>query len=328
MGLATNPDLRHRGDAAAARPLRARRGDPVLRHPHRARRDGPGPVLRRGRRPALRRPLRDESGDRAPADVPDLDRSCATCSTRCASIRRALDGRVPLIGFSGSPWTLACYMVEGGGPRTTTAGEEHAVQPPRPAAPHPGGQRRGGGRLPQRADRRRRAGGDGVRHLGRRARRRRVPAVQPRLPARCSRRERTDAAGTPMPRIVFTKGGGLWLEEMAARREVLGVDWTVNLGARARRWAAAWRCRATSIPRAVRAAGAGRRRGARGCWRISARRTPAPAPAHADLQPGTRHQPAHAARTRAGAGGGGALPIRRRCAPRRASPESSASGVP
>jgi uroporphyrinogen decarboxylase len=32
-----------------------------------------------------------------------------------SAIRRALQGRVPLIGFSGSPWTLACYMVEGAG---------------------------------------------------------------------------------------------------------------------------------------------------------------------------------------------------------------------
>jgi uroporphyrinogen decarboxylase len=32
-----------------------------------------------------------------------------------------LNGRVPLIGFSGSPWTLACYMVEGKRQQTTTA---------------------------------------------------------------------------------------------------------------------------------------------------------------------------------------------------------------
>ena len=50
--------------------------------------------------------------------------------------------------------------------------------------------------------------------------------------------KRTDAAGTIIPRIVFTKGGGLWLEEMEQLDcEVLGVDWTVNLGRRAPRWA-------------------------------------------------------------------------------------------
>ena len=38
-------------------------------------------------------------------------------------------------------------------------------------------------------------------------------------------------AGVDIPRIVFTKGGGLWLEQMAALEcEVLGLDWTVNLG--------------------------------------------------------------------------------------------------
>jgi uroporphyrinogen decarboxylase len=46
--------------------------------------------------------------------VPDLDKLRYVFDA-VTSIRRALNGRVPLIGFSGSPWTLACYMVEGGG---------------------------------------------------------------------------------------------------------------------------------------------------------------------------------------------------------------------
>ena len=48
--------------------------------------------------------------------------------------------------------------------------------------------------------------------------------------------KRDGADGQPVPRIVFTKGGGLWLEDMRALDcEVLGVDWTVNLGAARRR---------------------------------------------------------------------------------------------
>jgi uroporphyrinogen decarboxylase len=46
--------------------------------------------------------------------VPDMDKLRYVFDA-VTSIRKALNGRVPLIGFSGSPWTLACYMVEGGG---------------------------------------------------------------------------------------------------------------------------------------------------------------------------------------------------------------------
>jgi hypothetical protein len=49
-------------------------------------------------------------------------------------IRRELDGRVPLIGFSGSPWTLACYMVEGGGSKDW--GKVKALALNEPAAMH------------------------------------------------------------------------------------------------------------------------------------------------------------------------------------------------
>ena len=49
-------------------------------------------------------------------------------------IRRELDGAVPLIGFSGSPWTLACYMVEGGGSKEW--GKVKALALNEPAAMH------------------------------------------------------------------------------------------------------------------------------------------------------------------------------------------------
>src|SRR5690606_37443256 len=59
------------------------------------------------------RPLRDESAVRA-LRAPDLGQLQYVFDA-VTQIRTALQGRVPLIGFSGSPWTLACYMVEGGG---------------------------------------------------------------------------------------------------------------------------------------------------------------------------------------------------------------------
>jgi uroporphyrinogen decarboxylase len=46
--------------------------------------------------------------------VPDIGKDLKYVTDAVSQIRKALDGRVPLIGFSGSPWTLSCYMVEGG----------------------------------------------------------------------------------------------------------------------------------------------------------------------------------------------------------------------
>ena len=123
---------------------RARRGDPVLRHPHRARRDGPGPELRASAKArASRARCATRRRWRALA-VPDMDKLRYVFDA-VTSIRRALDGRVPLIGFSGSPWTLACYMVEGARLRRLPAGQDDAVRAARPDAPHAGDQRRRGG---------------------------------------------------------------------------------------------------------------------------------------------------------------------------------------
>ncbi len=74
---------------------------------------GLGLSFAQGEGPKFAHPLRDEAAVVRLA-VPDLDRLRYVFDA-VTSIRRALNGRVPLIGFSGSPWTLACYMVEGGG---------------------------------------------------------------------------------------------------------------------------------------------------------------------------------------------------------------------
>ena len=134
---------------------------------------------------------------------------------------------------------------------TTTGWSRRMLYAPaRPDAPHPGRQRRGGGGLPQRADRRRRAGGDGLRQLGRRARRRRLPGVQPGLHASaccgsCKRERRRPAraAASSSPRAA-ARG---WRRSPALGADVVGLDWTVDLGrARAARRRPASRCRATS----------------------------------------------------------------------------------
>ncbi|MDP3136898.1 MAG: uroporphyrinogen decarboxylase family protein, partial [Burkholderiaceae bacterium] len=66
-----------------------------------------------GEGPRFASPVRDEAAV-ARLRVPDMD-LLRYVFDAVGSIRKALAGSVPLIGFSGSPWTLACYMVEGGG---------------------------------------------------------------------------------------------------------------------------------------------------------------------------------------------------------------------
>ena len=71
-------------------------------------------TVQEGTGPRLAPPLRSAADIDALID-PDPERDLRYVMDAIGAARRALDGRVPLIGFSGSPWTLACYMVEGGG---------------------------------------------------------------------------------------------------------------------------------------------------------------------------------------------------------------------
>ncbi len=70
-----------------------------------------------GEGPKFERPVRT-SADIAKLGVPDPGRELKYVIDAVALIRRELHGRVPLIGFAGSPWTVATYMVEGGGSKT------------------------------------------------------------------------------------------------------------------------------------------------------------------------------------------------------------------
>ncbi len=77
---------------------------------------GLGLYFAEGEGPQFQRPLQNEADIRKlPVPDPDLDLRYVLDGVR--AIKQALNGSVPLIGFSGSPFTLACYMIEGGGSR-------------------------------------------------------------------------------------------------------------------------------------------------------------------------------------------------------------------
>ncbi len=98
--------------------------------------------------------------------VPDMAK-LAYVFDAVREIKRALKRSVPLIGFAGSPFTLACYMIEGGGQRRLRRGAANGVCPTRSARPPGRHQCEGRRSVFERADCRGRRCGDDLRHLGR-----------------------------------------------------------------------------------------------------------------------------------------------------------------
>ncbi|MDB5798825.1 MAG: uroporphyrinogen decarboxylase [Paucimonas sp.] len=190
---------------------------------------GLGLSFAEGEGPRFARPLRDEQAVLALRE-PDLS-SLQYVFDAVTQIRTALDGRVPLIGFSGSPWTLACYMVEGGGSddfRTVKAMlysrpdlMHHILKTNAAAvAAYLNAQVDAGAQALMIFDTWGGALADGAYQ--------RFSLDYMRAAIRQTKRERD---GVPVPLIVFTKGGGLWLEEIAGcGADAVGLDWTVNLG--------------------------------------------------------------------------------------------------
>jgi uroporphyrinogen decarboxylase len=191
---------------------------------------GLGLSFAQGEGPRFAHPVRDEAAVAA-LQVPDLDKLRYVFDA-VTSIRHALSGRVPLIGFSGSPWTLACYMVEGAGSddyrlvKSMLYGRPDLMERmleinARAVAAYLNAQIDAGAQAVMVFDSWGGVLADGAfQRFSLAYTRRVVEALQ---------REKD---GVRIPVIVFTKGGGLWLEEIASiGADVVGLDWTVNLAA-------------------------------------------------------------------------------------------------
>jgi len=147
-------------------------------------------------------------------------------------IRKELNGSIPLIGFAGSPWTLATYMVEGGSSKDFAKVKSLAFNEPElmhqllsklatSVAAYLSAQIHSGAQAVQIFD----TWGGALSHNAyREFSLRYMTEIIEQLPR--------EADGRKVPVIVFTKGGGQWLEAIAdCGADAVGLDWTTDIGA-------------------------------------------------------------------------------------------------
>jgi len=200
---------------------------------------GLGLYFAEGEGPRFERPVRDEAAV-AQLAAPDPNQSLRYVMDAVRTIRSALGGKVPLIGFSGSPFTLACYMVEGGGSDDFRQIKTMLYRRPdllhrilevnaQAVADYLNAQIEAGAQAVMIFDSWGGALADGAFQAFSLAYTQRV--------LRALRLEREEGGvKVRVPTIVFTKGGGLWLEDMAATGcDALGLDWTIELSEARRR---------------------------------------------------------------------------------------------
>ncbi len=191
---------------------------------------GLGLAFTEGAGPKFERPVRTES-DVARLSAPDPDATLRYVLDAVREVRRALANRIPLVGFAGSPFTLACYMIEGGGSDDFRTLKTMLYSRPdllhrllavnaRAVANYLNAQIEAGAQVVMLFDTWGGVLADGAYQ--------RFSLAYVHDVLKCLIRSRD---GERVPTIVFTKGGGLWLEEIAATDcHAIGVDWTVNLG--------------------------------------------------------------------------------------------------
>jgi uroporphyrinogen decarboxylase len=192
---------------------------------------GLGLYFAEGEGPRFERPLREEWAIRD-LTVPDPFGPLRYVMDAVSEIRRALDGSVPLIGFSGSPFTLACYMVEGGSSDDYRRVKTMLYERPdllhhildvtaQSVVAYLNAQIESGAQAVMIFD-----SWGGVLSHG--AYQEFSLAYTRKILAGLIR----EKDGEKVPAIVFTKGGGLWLESIAdSGCDAVGLDWTIDIGA-------------------------------------------------------------------------------------------------
>jgi uroporphyrinogen decarboxylase len=188
-----------------------------------------------GEGPAFRKPVRSAADVHA-LGVPDPETELRYVMNAVRLIRRELDGRVPLIGFAGSPWTLATYMIEGSGTKDQTRARGMLYSEPalahelldllaRAVTAYLNAQIAAGAQVVMIFDT---WGGVLTASAYR--------EYSLRYMEQIVRGLTRESEGRRVPRILFTKGGAAWLESMAATGcDALGVDWTIDIGDARRR---------------------------------------------------------------------------------------------
>ena len=191
---------------------------------------GLGLYFAEGEGPRFERPLKDEWEIRN-LTAPDPHAELQYVMDAVSEIRRALDGSVPLIGFSGSPWTLACYMVEGGSSSDYRKVKSLAYS--RPDLMHHiltvtadavtaylNAQIESGAQAAMVFDSWGGVLSEEAYHTFS------LPYLKRVVDGLIREND-----GRRVPSIVFTKGGGLWLERIAdIGADAVGLDWTMDIG--------------------------------------------------------------------------------------------------
>ncbi len=191
---------------------------------------GLGLYFAEGEGPKFERPLREEWEIRA-LTVPDPSVHLRYVMDAVSQIRKTLDNRVPLIGFSGSPFTLACYMVEGCGGTDFRQIKTMLYQRPdllhhilnvnaQAVVAYLNAQIESGAQAVMIFD----TWGGALSHAA-------YQQFSLRYMMQVLAGLKREQGGERVPSIVFTKGGGLWLESIAGSGcDAVGLDWTVDIG--------------------------------------------------------------------------------------------------